>query len=134
MLFRSAAIAALHDDAPDAAGTDWQQIAALYLVLVRIDPSPVVRLNHAVAVAMADGPAVGLALMDGLADEGSLASYPYLHAGRADLLRRLGRRSEAAEAYQHALTLTANRAERSFLERRLREVDGSAAGASSRPS
>ena len=129
-----AAIAALHDDAPDAAGTDWQQIAALYLVLVRIDPSPVVRLNHAVAVAMADGPAVGLALMDGLADEGSLASYPYLHAGRADLLRRLGRRSEAAEAYQHALTLTANRAERSFLERRLREVDGSAAGASSRPS
>ena len=103
--------------------TDWAQIAALYLALVELDPSPVVRLNHAVAVAMADGPAVGLAMMDGLADEGSLASYPYLHAARADLLRRLGRRSEAAAAYRHALTLTANRPERSFLERRLREVD-----------
>jgi RNA polymerase sigma-70 factor (ECF subfamily) len=72
---------------------------------------------------MADGPAVGLALMDGLADEGSLAGYPYLHAGRADLLRRLGRHSEAAAAYRQALALTANRAERSFLDRRLREVD-----------
>ena len=72
---------------------------------------------------MADGPAVGLAMMDGLADEGALASYPYLHAARADLLRRLGRRSEAAAAYRHALALTANRPERSFLERRLREVD-----------
>ena len=122
-----AAIAALHDEAPDAATTDWQQIATLYLALVRLDPSPVIRLNHAVAVAMADGPAVGLALMDGLADEGSLATYPYLHAGRADLLRRLGRRSEAAAAYRQALTLTANRAERRFLERRLAELDGAPA-------
>jgi RNA polymerase sigma-70 factor (ECF subfamily) len=118
-----AAIAALHDEAVDAASTDWAQIAALYRALVGLDPSPVVRLNHAVAVAMADDPAIGLAMMDGLADDGALASYPYLHAGRADLLRRLGRRTEAAAAYRYALTLTANRAERSFLERRLREVE-----------
>ncbi|HUP55055.1 MAG TPA: RNA polymerase sigma factor [Methylomirabilota bacterium] len=118
-----AAIAALHDEAPDAASTDWAQIAELYLVLVRLDPSPVVRLNHAVAVAMADGPAVGLALMDDLVDEGSLAAYPYLHAGRADLLRRLERHSEAAAAYREALTLTENRAERSFLDRRLADAE-----------
>ena len=133
-----AAIAALHDEAADAASTDWVQIAALYLALVRLDPSPVVRLNHAVAVAMADGPEVGLALMDGLADEGSLATYPYLHAGRADLLRRLSRHSEAGAAYRHALTLTGNRAERIFLERRLREVEGEVAagawGSAPRPS
>lgn len=124
-----AAIAALHDEAPEAAATDWAQIAELYLALVRLDPSPVVRLNHAVAVAMADGPAIGLALMDGLADEGSLATYSYLHASRADLLRRVGRRSEAAAAYRHALALTANIPERSFLERRLREVEGEAGAA-----
>ena len=118
-----AAIAALHDEAPDAAATDWAQIAALYLALVRLDPSPVGRLNHAGAVAMADDPATGLALMDGLAAEGSLAAYPYLHAGRADLLRRLGRRSEAAAAYREALELTANRPERVFLERRLGEIE-----------
>jgi len=128
-----AAIAALHDEAIDAAATDWTQIAALYLALVRIDPSPVVRLNHAVAVAMADGPAVGLAMMDGLADEGSLASYPYLHAGRADLLRRLGRRSEAAAAYRHALALTTNGAERAYLERRLGEVEAEGQGPATRP-
>jgi RNA polymerase sigma-70 factor (ECF subfamily) len=128
-----AAIAALHDEAIDAAATDWAQIAALYLALVRLDPSPVVRLNHAVAVAMADGPAIGLAMMDGLEDEGSLASYPYLHAGRADLLRRLGRRSEAGAAYRHALTLTTNRAERTYLERRLGEVGAEAQGPVSRP-
>jgi RNA polymerase sigma-70 factor (ECF subfamily) len=121
-----AAIAALHDEAPDAATTDWEQIARLYLALVRLDPSPVIRLNHAVAVAMADGPAVGLALMDGLADEGSLTGYPYLPAGRADLLRRLGRRSEAGAAYRQALALTANRAERRYLERRLAELDADA--------
>jgi RNA polymerase sigma-70 factor (ECF subfamily) len=132
-----AAIAAVHDEAPNAESTDWRQIAALYLALVRLDPSPVVRLNHAVAVAMADGPAVGLALMDGLADEGSLAGYPYLHAGRADLLRRLERHSEAAAAYREALTLTANRAERSFLERRVAEAERDAAAgkaATPRPS
>ena len=118
-----AAIAALHDEAADAATTDWAQIAALYRALVGLDPSPVVRLNHAVAVSFSDGPAVGLAMMDGLADEGALASYPYLHAARADLLRRLGRRSEAAAAYRHALELTSNRPERSFLTGRLREVE-----------
>ena len=128
-----AAIAALHDEAIDATATDWAQIATLYLALVRLDPSPVVRLNHAVAVALADGPAIGLAMMDGLVDEGSLASYPYLHAGRADLLRRLGRRSEAGAAYRHALILTTNRAERSYLERRLGEVEAEAPGTASRP-
>ena len=132
-----AAIAALHDEASDAASTDWPQIASLYGVLVRLDASPVVRLNHAVAVAMADGPAVGLALIDGLAGEGSLAGYPYLHAARADLLRRLGRHSEAETAYREALTLTANRAERSFLQRRLAESERDATAGradSSRPS
>jgi RNA polymerase sigma-70 factor (ECF subfamily) len=117
-----AAIAALHDEARTPAETDWGQIAALYLALARLDPSPVIQLNHAVAVAMADGPAVGLAMMDGLDADGTLASYPYLPAARADLLRRLGRWSEAAAAYRRALDLTSNRAERDFLERRLAEV------------
>jgi RNA polymerase sigma-70 factor, ECF subfamily len=118
-----AAIAALHDEAPSWAETDWAQIAGLYRRLVAIDPSPVIELNHAAAVAMADGPAIGLALMDGLAAGGSLESYPYLHAARADLLRRLDRRSEAAGAYRRALELTDNRAEREFLQRRLEGLD-----------
>ena len=117
-----AAIAALHDEADSAATTDWPQIAALYQALRRLEPSPVVELNLAVAVAMADGPATGLAMMDGLVADGSLAGYPYLHAARADLLRRLGRWSEAASAYRRALALTDNRPERSFLERRLAQV------------
>jgi RNA polymerase sigma-70 factor (ECF subfamily) len=128
-----AAIAALHDEAPDAAATDWAQIATLYQALVDLDPSPVVRLNHAVAVAFADGPAVGLAMMDGLADEGALASYPYLHAARADLLRRLGRGSEAAAAYRHALELTSNRPERSFLASRIRDVEAERDAAAADP-
>jgi RNA polymerase sigma-70 factor, ECF subfamily len=114
-----AAIAALHDEAPTWAATDWPQIAGLYRRLVAVDPSPVIELNLAVAVAMADGPAIGLAMMDGIAAAGSLDDYPYLHAGRADLLRRLGRRSEAADAYRRALALTDNRAEQAFLQRRL---------------
>jgi RNA polymerase sigma-70 factor (ECF subfamily) len=114
-----AAIAALHDEAPSWAATDWPQIAGLYRRLCSIDPSPVIELNLAVAVAMADGPAIGLAMMDGLAAGGSLDSYPYLHAARADLLRRLGRRSEAAAAYRRALALNDNRAEQAFLQRRL---------------
>jgi RNA polymerase sigma-70 factor (ECF subfamily) len=117
-----AAIAALHDAATTARDTDWPQIAALYRALVAIDPSPVVALNHAVAVAMADGPAVGLALIDGLAADGSLAEYPYLHAARADLLRRLERWSEAATSYALAAERTDNRAEQAFLQRRLAEV------------
>ncbi len=114
-----AAIAALHDQARTPDATDWPQIAALYGGLVRMDPSPVVRLNHAVAVAMADGPAIGLALLDDLASEGSLPGYPYLPAARADLLRRLGRRTEALDAYRDAQRLTESLAERRFLEGRI---------------
>jgi RNA polymerase sigma-70 factor (ECF subfamily) len=117
-----AAIAALHDEAATAAQTDWPQIALLYRRLLEMTPSPVIELNLAAAVAMADGPAVGLAMMDGIAATGELEAYPYLHASRADLLRRLGRWSEADAAYRRALTLTTNGAERSFLERRLTEV------------
>ena len=122
-----AAIAALHDEAATPADTDWAQIAALYGTLQRMTPSPVVELNLAAAVAMADGPAVGLAMMDGIAASGELDSYPYLHAARADLLRRLERWSEAETAYRRALDLTSNGAERAFLEGRLREVHGSSA-------
>jgi RNA polymerase sigma-70 factor (ECF subfamily) len=125
-----AAIASLHDAAKRPEDTDWPQIAALYARLARVAPSPVVELNRAVAVAMTDGPAAGLALIDGLVADGQLPTYPYLHAARADLLRRLGRTSEAAEAYRRSRALTANAAERSFLERRLRELqeDGADGG------
>lgn len=119
-----AAIAALHDEADSWSATDWPQIVELYRRLVAIDPSPVVELNLGVAVAMADGPAVGLAMIDGLAATGALEAYPYLHAARAHLLRRLGRRSEAAAAYRTALDLTDNRAEQAFLQRRLDRLDG----------
>ena len=115
-----AAIAALHAQAPRAEDTDWPQIATLYRALVERAPSPVVSLNHAVAVAMADGPDVGLALTEDLADE--LDGYHLFHAARADLFRRLGRGDEAAAAYHRALDLTTNPEERAFLERRLREV------------
>lgn len=117
-----AAIAAVHDEAPTWSATDWAQIVELYRLLTRLDPSPVVQLNHAVAMAMAEGPAVGLALMDGLVADGALEAYPYLHAARADLLRRLARWSEATEAYQRALDLTTNNAETSFLSGRLAEA------------
>ncbi len=117
-----AAIAALHDEAPSNEATDWAQIAALYRILGRMAPSPVVELNRAVAVAMADGPEVGLVITDELAAAGQLDDYPYLHSTRADLLRRLGRRADAADAYRRALGLTANEPERAFLERRLREI------------
>ena len=121
-----AAIASLHDEAATPAETDWAQIAALYGTLQRMTPSPVVELNLAAAVAMADGPAVGLAMMDGIAASGELDSYPYLHAARADLLRRLERWSEAETAYRRALELTSNGPERAFLEGRL--VEARAAG------
>jgi RNA polymerase sigma-70 factor (ECF subfamily) len=117
-----AAIAALHDDAGTPAETDWQQIAGLYAALQRIEPSPIIELNRAVAVAMASGPAAGLRLVDALADDGELDSYPYLHAARADLLRRLDRLAEAATAYERARDLTTNEAERAFLDGRLAEV------------
>ena len=117
-----AAIAALHDraDTPDA--TDWPQIAGLYAELERRTASPVIALNRAVAIAMAEGPANGLARIDEIAATGALEEYPYLHAARADLLRRLGRFGEARDAYDRALGLTANAAERRFLRRRLLEV------------
>ena len=120
-----AAIAALHDDAAAAEDTDWAQIAALYRVLGEMSPSPVVELNRAVAVAMAEGPAAGLAIVDRVAAGGQLDDYPYLHSTRADLLRRLDRPSEATAAYRRALALTANNPERTFLTRRLGELERS---------
>ena len=128
-----AAIAALHDEAATATETDWAQIAALYAALARLDPSPVVQLNFAVAVAMADRPEVGLAMMDGIAADGTLDAYPYLHAARADMLRRLERWTEAAAAYDRALELTSNGAERSFLEGRRREATAQARGSGQLP-
>ncbi len=119
-----AAIAALHDEALTPAATDWTQIVTLYVALQRMTPSPVVELNLAAAVAMADGPAVGLAMMDGIAAAGELETYPYLHSARADLLRRIERWSEAEAAYRRALALTTNDPERSFLAGRLSEVEG----------
>ncbi|MEV8609832.1 RNA polymerase sigma factor [Amycolatopsis sp. NPDC051373] len=115
-----AAIAACHAAAPAASDTDWPQIAALYGELAKRVPSPVVQLNRAVAVAMADGPAAGLALVDAMA--GDLDDYHLLPATRADLLRRLGRREEAADAYRAALALAGNEADRRFLRRRLSEI------------
>jgi RNA polymerase sigma-70 factor, ECF subfamily len=119
-----AAIAACHATAPDAAQTDWTQIAALYGELARIVPTPVVELNRAVAVAMADGPEAGLALVDEVHESGALRGYHLLPATRADLLRRLGRRTEASTAYRDALVLAASDAERRYLERRLAETSG----------
>lgn len=114
-----AAIAAVHAQAADAAATDWAQIAGLYDVLLRAEPSPVVALNRAVAVAMRDGPAAGLSLIDGILASGQLADYHLAHAARADLCRRLGRIAEARAAYQRALALARQAPERQFLERRL---------------
>jgi RNA polymerase sigma-70 factor (ECF subfamily) len=117
-----AAIAAVHDEAATAADTDWAQIALLYDELLRRWRSPVIELNRAVAVAMADGPAHGLQLVEGLAADGRLDGYHLLHATRADLLRRLGRNEEACEAYRQARELAPSDAERAFLERRLTEL------------
>ena len=117
-----AAIAALHCQAARAEETDWPQIVRLYEVLERVQPSPIVSLNRAVAIAMVDGPQPALALVDALAMGGDLDGYHLLHAARADLLRRLGRRAEAARSYTRAVALATNDSERRFLERRLREV------------
>jgi RNA polymerase sigma-70 factor (ECF subfamily) len=117
-----AAIAACHDTAADAADTDWAEVAWLYGRLVTQVPSAVVRLNRAVAVAMADGPAAGLVLVEELAATGALKSYHLLPATRADLLRRLDRRAEAAACYREALALAGTDAERRYLARRLAEV------------
>ena len=117
-----AAIAALHAAAERAEQTDWRQIAALYQVLARLHPSPVVELNAAVAVAMVDGPAAGLRLIDALAARGSLGDYHLLHAARADLLRRLGRTAEALAAYRTAHAMAPTEPERRFLARRIAEL------------
>jgi len=117
-----AAIAALHCQAARAEGTNWPQILRLYDLLERAQPSPIVSLNRAVSVAMVDGPQAGVALIDALAASGDLDGYHLLHAARADLLRRIGSRAEAAKSYARALELVTHDSERRFLERRLREV------------
>ena len=119
-----AAIAAVHAQAAHARATDWAEIAGLYDVLLRADPSPVVELNRAVAVAMRDGPEAGLALIDGILGRGDLADYHLAHSARAELCRRLRRIPEARAAYRQALALARLEPERRFLERRLRELGG----------
>jgi len=119
-----AAIAACHANAARAADTDWREIARLYGQLTRLTPSPVVELNRAVAVGMAEGPEAGLGLVDAIAASGALAGYHLLPATRADLLRRLGRNDEAADAYRSALALAGTGAEQRYLARRLSEVAG----------
>jgi RNA polymerase sigma-70 factor (ECF subfamily) len=120
-----AAIAAVHATAPTAAATDWTRIVVLYDVLLRADPSPVVELNRAAAIAMRDGPAAGLTLIDAILARGELADYQLAHSARADLCRRLGRRSEAIASYRKALDLTRQDPQRRFIERRLCELDDS---------
>jgi len=117
-----AAIAAVHTEAPNAAATDWAQIVGLYDVLVQAEPSPVIELNRAAAVAMRDGPLAGLALIDAILGRGDLADYHLAHSARADLCRRLGRTAEARTSYKRALRLTQQEPERRFLERRLGEL------------
>ncbi len=117
-----AAISAVHAGAASANATDWAEIVGLYDLLARVEPSPVVALNRAVAVAMRDGPQAGLALIDALLARGDLADYRLAHAARADLCRRLGKSADARKSYQRALTLTRQAPERRFLERRLAEI------------
>jgi RNA polymerase sigma-70 factor, ECF subfamily len=117
-----AAIAALHGEAPSADATDWVEIVGLYDVLMRIDPSPVVELNRAVAVAMRDGPAAGLALIDAILARGDLRDYHLAHAAHADMSRRLGKAAQARVSYERAIALTRQGPEQRFLERRLAEL------------
>jgi RNA polymerase sigma-70 factor (ECF subfamily) len=117
-----AAIAAVHAEAATPAGTDWAQIVALYDLLGRIEPSPVVELNRAVAVAMRDGPLAGIALIDAILARGELANYHLAHSARADLCRRMGRTAEARASYERALALTQQDPERRFLKKRLDEL------------
>jgi RNA polymerase sigma-70 factor (ECF subfamily) len=123
-----AAIAAVHAEAPDAASTDWAQIVGLYELLARVEPSPVVELNRAVAVAMCNGPLAGLALIDAILAGGDLEGYHLIHAARADLCRRMGRSAEARDSYEKALGLTQLEPERRFLRRRLQELAAAKAG------
>ncbi len=117
-----AAIAAVHAEAESVAATDWGQIVAIYDQLVRIQPSPVVHLNRAVAIAMRDGPEAGLKHIDALLERGELANYYLAHSARADMYRRLGRRAEARSAYEKALALTQQKPERQFLQERIRQL------------
>jgi RNA polymerase sigma-70 factor (ECF subfamily) len=117
-----AAIAAVHAEAPTAAATDWDEIVGLYDALLQADPSPVIELNRAVAVAMRDGPAAGLTLVDAILERGDLSDYRLTHATRAELCRRLGKHAEARVAYGRAIALTRQEPERRFLERRLAEL------------
>jgi RNA polymerase sigma-70 factor (ECF subfamily) len=119
-----AAIAALHAEAERPADTDWRQIVALYAVLMKLTPSPVVALNHAAALSMTDGPAAALLRVDALAARGELAGYDVLPAVRADLLRRLGRSAEARAAYEAALALARHDPDRRYFRKRLAELDG----------
>jgi RNA polymerase sigma factor (sigma-70 family) len=119
-----AAIAAVHAQAPSWDATDWREIVGLYDLLVQIWPSPVVALNHAVAVGLAEGPAAGLAALDALGTDPLLATYSYLASARADFLRKLDRTSEAREAYEEALLLSENVVERAFLEERIGQLGG----------
>jgi RNA polymerase sigma-70 factor, ECF subfamily len=118
-----AAIAAAHAEAPSAGDTDWGRIVGTYDLLLEAEPTPVIELNRAAAVAMRDGPGAGLVLVDAILARGELADYQPAHAARADLCRRLGRTAEAITAYQRALALTRQEPERRFLERRLRELE-----------
>jgi len=118
------AIAAVHAESPTADATDWAEIVGLYDVLMRADASPVIELNRAVAVAMRDGPAAGLALVDAILERGALLDYRLAHAARADLCRRLGQTGDARTSYERALALTRQEPERRFLERRLAELSG----------
>ena len=117
-----AAIAAIHAEAESTAMTDWRQIVALYNRLVQIQPSPVVELNRAVAIAMRDGPKIGLGLIDAVLAHGELANYHLAHSARADMCRRLGRTAEARSSYEKALALTQQEPERKFLEERIRQL------------
>ena len=117
-----AAISAVHADAPSAGATDWNEIVGLYDALLAVDPSPVIELNRAVAVAMRDGPAAGVALIEAILARGDLADYRLAHAARAELCRRLGRTSDARASFERALALTKQAPERRFLERRLSEL------------
>ncbi|TKB69635.1 MAG: RNA polymerase sigma factor [Nitrospira sp.] len=121
-----AAIAAVHAEAPSAGETDWAQIVALYDLLLRTEPSPIIELNRAVAVAMRDGPAKGLALVDALLERGELAQYHLAHATRADFCRRLDRKADARASYERALALAKQEPERRFLEKRLAEIQSRA--------
>src|SRR5258705_13198570 len=113
-----AAIAAVHAEAPSAAATDWGRIAGLYDVLLSVEPSRVVELNRAVAVAMRDGPQAGLELIDAILARGELTDYHLAHAARADLCRRLGRTADAKASYERAIALTQQAPESQFLEKR----------------